>query len=51
MADLAAAGIDMKAVTDQLEDEGIASFAKSFDALLAGVEAKRAELAEAVAAG
>ena len=51
MADLAAAGIDMKAVTDQLEEEGIALFAKSFDALLAGAEAKRAELAEAVAAG
>jgi transaldolase len=51
MADLSAVGIDMKAVTDQLEEEGIALFAKSFDALLAGVEAKRAELAEAVAAG
>jgi transaldolase len=49
MDDLAAAGIDMKAVTHQLEDEGIASFAKSFDQLLAGVEGKRERLAQAVA--
>ncbi len=45
MADLEAAGIDIDAVTDQLEEEGIASFAKSFDALLKGVEAKRSQLA------
>lgn len=44
MADLAAAGIDIAAVTSQLEDEGIASFIKSFDSLLAGVEAKKAQL-------
>ncbi len=45
MNELASAGIDMKAVTDQLEDEGIASFVKSFDTLLAGVEGKRAAMA------
>jgi transaldolase len=39
------AGIDLKAVTDQLEDEGIASFVTSFESLLAGVEAKRDALA------
>jgi transaldolase len=50
MNDLAAAGIDMKRVTDQLEEEGIASFVKSFETLLAGVDAKRSRLAEAVAA-
>ncbi|HET7093368.1 MAG TPA: transaldolase [Thermomicrobiales bacterium] len=50
MADLAAAGIDMTAVTDQLENEGIAAFAKSYESLLAGVEAKRAKLAEMVEA-
>jgi transaldolase len=50
MADLAAAGIDMTAVTDQLENEGIATFAKSFDSLLAGVEAKRAQIAQMVGA-
>jgi transaldolase len=50
MADLEAAGIDMAAVTAQLEEEGIAAFAKSFDALISGVEGKRAALAETVAA-
>jgi transaldolase len=47
MADLAAAGIDIDAVTAQLEEEGIASFAKSYDALLDGVAAKRSQLAGA----
>ena len=50
MADLAVAGIDIAAVTKQLEDEGIASFAKSYDALIAGVESKREQVAEAIAA-
>ncbi len=36
MEDLAAAGIDIDAVTAQLEEEGIASFAKSYDALAGG---------------
>jgi transaldolase len=45
MADLAAAGISIDAVTQQLEDEGIESFIKSFESLLAGVEAKREQLA------
>jgi transaldolase len=49
MEDLAAAGIDMDAVTAQLENEGIASFAKSFDSLLKGVAAKRSQLAGAPA--
>ncbi|MFN8594349.1 MAG: hypothetical protein U0031_23090, partial [Thermomicrobiales bacterium] len=49
MTDLAAAGIDIDAVTAQLEDEGIATFARSFDSLLAGVEAKRSQLAGAAA--
>lgn len=47
---LAEVGIDLTAVTAQLEDEGIATFSASFDALLGGVEAKRATLAEAVGA-
>jgi transaldolase len=51
MVDLAEVGIDIKVVTDQLEEEGIGSFAKSYDALLAGVEAKRSQMAETVAAG
>ena len=49
MAALAAAGIDFQAVTDQLEDEGIAAFVKSFDSLLSGVASKRAQLAAAPA--
>jgi transaldolase len=49
MEDLAAAGIDIDAVTAQLEDEGIASFAKSYDSLLQGVATKRSQLAGAAA--
>ncbi|HQY31938.1 MAG TPA: transaldolase, partial [Thermomicrobiales bacterium] len=45
MTELAAVGVDIDAVTAQLEDEGITSFIGSFDSLLAGVEAKRAQLA------
>ena len=51
MADMAAVGIDMTAVTKQLEDEGIATFTKSYDALIDGVEGKRSKIADAVAAG
>jgi transaldolase len=47
MLDLEAAGISIDAITDQLENEGIASFEKSFETLLAGVEGKRATLATA----
>jgi transaldolase len=50
MADLAAAGIDFKAVTDKLENDGIDLFSKSYEELLAGVEQKRAAVAEAVGA-
>ncbi len=49
MKDLAAVGIDMDAVTRQLEEEGIASFVKSFESLLAGVGSKRSQLAGAAA--
>lgn len=50
MADLAEAGIDLDAITARLEEEGIASFTTSYEALLAGVEAKRSQLAAAVTA-
>ncbi len=46
VAELRAIGIDLAAITQQLEDEGVASFAKSFDDLLAGVEGKRRDLAD-----
>jgi len=45
LAALQSFGIDYDAVTQQLEDEGVAAFAKSYDELLAGVERKRAQLA------
>ncbi len=43
--ELAALGIRLDAVTDQLLVEGLASFQKSFDTLLAGIERKTAALA------
>jgi transaldolase len=42
-----ALGIPMKTVTDELIAEGVASFAKSFDELLASIESQRAALAPA----
>jgi transaldolase len=40
ISDLAAAGIPLKGVTDQLLADGLTSFQKSFDTLIAGLEAK-----------
>ena len=42
-----ASGISMERVTDELITEGVASFAKSFDELIATIESKRRELAPA----
>jgi transaldolase len=50
MLDLKEAGIDFAGVTDKLENDGIDLFIKSYEQLLAGVEHKRAALAEAVGA-
>jgi transaldolase / glucose-6-phosphate isomerase len=44
MADLERAGISMKAVTDQLTEDGVKLFAEAFDKLLAAVE-QQAKLA------
>jgi transaldolase len=44
LADLAAVGIDLQKVTDTLLAEGLASFQKSFDTLIAGIEKKTATL-------
>jgi transaldolase len=44
IADIEAAGISMTDVTDQLLRDGIASFQKSYDSLLAGLERKRSAL-------
>lgn len=45
LKEIEAAGISMKDVTDKLLVEGIASFQKSFDELIAGLEAKIGSLA------
>ncbi|HET9461400.1 MAG TPA: transaldolase [Gaiellaceae bacterium] len=42
--DLTAAGVDYDAVVDTLEAEGVQKFSDSFNALLAGIDAKRAAL-------
>jgi len=44
---LADLGIDLGAITRELEADGVAKFAASYGALLAGIEAKAAVLAEA----
>ena len=41
---LGEAGIDLAAVTRELEEDGVAKFAASYRALLAGIEAKAGEL-------
>jgi transaldolase/transaldolase/glucose-6-phosphate isomerase len=42
---LAELGIDLDAVTDRLQEEGVAAFAKPFQALLDSIDAKRRHLA------
>ena len=42
-----ASGISMETVTDELIEEGVASFGKSFDELIETIESKRKELAPA----
>ncbi len=44
LAALAAAGVDLAAITRVLEDEGVASFAASYASLLAGIDAKAGAL-------
>ena len=44
LTDLEAAGVSMKAVTDQLEKEGVEKFEQAFDALLKGIVEKRTAL-------
>lgn len=46
MERLAALGIDMDAVTEKLQADGVAAFAKSFNSLFDTIESKRAELAD-----
>lgn len=44
------AGISMRSVTDKLLVDGLASFQKSFDSLIAGLERKSSQLGRALAA-
>lgn len=48
LADLQSLGISMKSVTDKLLADGLASFQKSFDTLLAGLESKMSRLGTAI---
>lgn len=41
LSDLAELGIDLGAITDKLQDDGVAAFAASFDQLMAALEKKR----------
>jgi transaldolase len=47
LRDIEAFGISVERVTDELIEEGVASFSKSFDELIASIESKRQELAPA----
>lgn len=47
MSELAAVGIDMDAVTQQLQEDGVKAFSESFDQLLARLEERRRALAPA----
>ncbi len=51
MAQLAEVGIDFGDVTDKLLVDGLASFQKSFDSLIAGLERKTKSLGRTVGAG
>jgi transaldolase len=51
LTQLEAQGIALDVVTDTLLAEGLASFQKSFDTLIAGIEHKTATLGHAVSAG
>jgi transaldolase len=50
LAALGGVGVGLRDVTDQLLAEGLASFQKSFDTLIAGLEAKAASLGRPLAA-
>ena len=47
VAELESLGISLESVTDKLLADGLTSFAKSFDSLIARIEAKTGELAKA----
>jgi transaldolase len=40
LAGLADLGVDLDAITQELQDDGVAAFARSFDSLLASIQEK-----------
>jgi len=44
LARLAELGVDLEAITQKLQDDGVAAFARSFDALIASIDEKRNRL-------
>jgi transaldolase/glucose-6-phosphate isomerase len=44
LSQLAALGIDLAAITQKLQDDGVASFVKSFETLMASIDEKRERL-------
>ena len=51
MAALVSLGIDMKQITDELEDEGVRAFAESYGKALASIAEKRRRLGRARRSG
>lgn len=49
IAQLADLGIDLDAITQELQDDGVDKFAKSFESLMASIEEKKSILAEGFA--
>jgi transaldolase len=45
LATLAKLDVDLESITNQLQDEGVASFAKSFESLMSSIAAKKAQIA------
>jgi len=45
LTDLAAAGVDLDAITRELEDEGVRAFAAAYDGMLEAIAAKRVRVA------
>ena len=44
LAQLAEVGVDLDAITQKLQDDGVAAFAKAFDSLMASIAEKRQQL-------
>ncbi len=47
LAELARLGVDLRAITEQLQSDGVAAFSSSFDQLMAALDKKRAAMVSA----